>query len=127
MNPLRGFVVLGAVFGFLVVAFGAFAAHGLRGRLGERPMAVFETGVEYHALHALALLLVGVLGGRPGPTLALRVAGWAFTVGILLFSGSLYLLALSGAGWLGAITPFGGTAFLVGWAALTWHAARSAG
>jgi uncharacterized membrane protein YgdD (TMEM256/DUF423 family) len=116
------FIVFGAVNGFLAVALGAFAAHGLKGMLAPGLLEAFRTGVDYQAIHALALLAVGILGaqfrGNPG---ALRLAGWAFVVGILLFSGSLYLMALTGTRWLGAVTPFGGTAFLVGWAALAWH------
>lgn len=128
MHPSNLFVALGAVNGFLAVALGAFAAHGLKGLLGPGLLDVFRTGVDYQAIHALALLAVGILGAqahdRSG---ALRVAGWAFLVGIVLFSGSLYLLALTGTRWLGAVTPFGGTAFLVGWAALAWHGLGRAG
>jgi len=121
MNPLRHFLLLGAINGFLAVSFGAFAAHGLKGLLSPGLLEVFQTGVEYQALHALALLIVGLLG-RSARLEGLTVAGWAFATGILLFSGSLYLLALTDARWLGMVTPLGGTAFLVGWAALAWHA-----
>lgn len=124
MNPLRHFILIGAMCGFLAVALGAFAAHALKSLLSSGLLATFQTGVEYQAMHALALLAVGLLGrGRPGR--ALNLAGWAFATGILLFSGSLYLLALTDIRWLGAITPFGGSAFLVGWAALAWHAHRN--
>lgn len=123
-NPLRHFVVLGAINGFLAVAFGAFAAHALKNMISTGLLEVFQTGVEYQALHALALLAVGLLG-RDGLSRALNLAGWAFASGILLFSGSLYLLALTDIRWLGAVTPFGGTAFLMGWGALAWHAARN--
>ncbi len=123
MNPLRHFLLLGAINGFLAVAFGAFAAHGLKNILSDGLLEVFQTGVEYQGLHALALLLIGLLGnGRQ--IRGLRLAGWAFATGILLFSGSLYLLALTDARWLGMVTPLGGTAFLVGWGALAWHASR---
>jgi uncharacterized membrane protein YgdD (TMEM256/DUF423 family) len=121
MNPLRHFLLLGAINGFLAVAFGAFAAHGLKDLLSPGLLEVFQTGVEYQALHGLALLLVGLLG-RSERLDGLVVAGWAFATGILLFSGSLYLLALTDARWLGMVTPLGGTAFLIGWAALAWHA-----
>lgn len=121
-NPLGHFVLLGAINGFLAVALGAFAAHGLEGALSPRLLEVFETGVHYQGLHALALLAVGILGANARGIATLRLAGWAFTVGIVLFSGSLFLLALTDTRWLGAVTPFGGTAFLVGWAALAWHA-----
>ena len=119
----RHFIFLGAINGFLAVAFGAFAAHALKNLLSAGLLEVFQTGVEYQAMHALALLAVGLLG-RDGRSRALKLAGWAFATGILLFSGSLYILALTDIRWLGAITPFGGTAFLLGWGALAWHAAR---
>ena len=120
---MRHFLALGAINGFLAVAFGAFAAHGLKGILSEGLFEIFQTGVEYQAMHALALLVVGLLGER-GANPILRLSGWAFATGILLFSGSLYLLALTDARWLGAVTPFGGTTFLIGWAALAWYALR---
>ena len=116
--------MLGAVNGFLAVAFGAFAAHALRNMISPGLLEVFQTGVEYQGMHALALLVVGLLG-RDASSAALDRAGWAFASGILLFCGSLYLLALTDIRWLGAITPFGGIAFLLGWGALAWHAARN--
>ncbi|MGB5453096.1 MAG: DUF423 domain-containing protein [Sedimenticolaceae bacterium] len=125
MNRLRHFIVLGAINGFLAVAFGAFAAHALQNHLSAGLLEVFQTGVEYQGVHALALLAVGMLG-RDERGRALNLAGWAFASGILLFSGSLYLLALTDIRMLGAVTPFGGTAFLIGWGALAWHAARGA-
>ena len=125
MNPLRHFLIIGALCGFFAVALGAFAAHGLKDILSSGLLEVFQTGVEYQGLHAVALLVVGLLGRGPRSQ-SLNLAGWAFAVGILLFSGSLYLLALTGIRWLGAITPLGGTAFLLGWAALAWHAYRDA-
>lgn len=124
MNPLRHFVLIGAICGLLAVALGAFAAHALKGLLSAGLLEVFRTGVEYQGMHALALLVVGLLG-RDRAGAALNLAGWAFAVGILLFSGSLYLLALTDARWLGAVTPFGGSAFLLGWGALGWHAYRN--
>lgn len=124
INPLRHFITLGAINGFLAVVFGAFAAHALKNLLSPGLLDVFHTGVEYQALHGLALLAVGLLG-RDGYSRALNLSGWAFAIGILVFSGSLYLLALTDARWLGAATPFGGTAFLIGWGALAWHAARN--
>lgn len=124
-GPLGHFVAIGAVNGFLAVAFGAFAAHGLKNVLSAGLLAIFQTGVEYQAMHALALLLVGALGrdSAHGDS-ALRLAGWSFATGIVLFSGSLYLLALTDARWLGAVTPLGGSAFLIGWAALARAALR---
>jgi uncharacterized membrane protein YgdD (TMEM256/DUF423 family) len=126
MTPDRRFLLFGAVCGFLAVALGAFAAHALKSILSPGMLEVFRTGVEYQATHALALVLVGLLGAR-GHDRLLGVSGWAFASGILLFSGSLYLLALTGARWLGAVTPFGGVAFLVGWAALAAYAWRGRG
>src|SRR6185295_13511369 len=116
----RTFVLAGAVAGLIAVAFGAFGAHGLRGRLSPDMLAVFETGVRYHMYHALALLLTAALMPRfPGKAdMAFRAAGWLFVSGIVIFSGSLYLLAVTGVTILGAITPIGGVALLAGWAAL---------
>lgn len=124
MAGARLFLLLGAVYGLLGVAFGAFGAHALRARLAPEMLAVYHTGVEYQFYHAFALLAVGVLYlVRPAP--GLGIAGWCFAAGVLLFSGSLYLLALSGTRWLGAITPLGGLLFLAGWAALAWAVLRS--
>ncbi|MEE5083410.1 DUF423 domain-containing protein [Pseudomonas alliivorans] len=112
---LRSFLMLAAFFGFTGVALGAFAAHGLKGRLTAEYLTIFQTGVLYQLVHALALLGVAVLAAQlPG-----RLVTWAgvsFAIGILLFSGSLYALTLTGISKLGIITPFGGLAFLFGWA-----------
>lgn len=116
---MKTFGVLGSVFGFFAVALGAFAAHGLKKRMSPEGLTLFETGTKYQMYHALALVLVALLMGR-GWNGAGSLAGWAFSAGIVLFSGSLYLLALTGARWMGAVTPLGGVAFLVGWAALAW-------
>lgn len=107
----------GALLGGLGVAIGAFGAHGLRGRLSPEMLAVFETGVRYHMYHALAILMTAALLPRIDGR-AVLIAGWSFMAGIVLFSGSLYALALSGVTTLGAITPIGGVAFLVGWISL---------
>jgi len=113
----RTFVLAGAVAGLIAVAFGAFGAHGLRGRLSPDMLAVFETGVRYHMYHALALLLTAALMPRfPGK--AMVAAGWLFVSGIVIFSGGLYPLTDKGVTILGAITPIGGVALLAGWAAL---------
>jgi uncharacterized membrane protein YgdD (TMEM256/DUF423 family) len=109
------FVAIAAINGFLAVALGAFAAHGLRARLPEDLLAVFQTGVQYQMYHALALFGVGLLCMQYGESTLLRASGWAFVVGIVIFPGSLYILSLSGIRWLGAITPIGGVAFLTGW------------
>lgn len=120
----RWALLVAAVAGFLAVALGAFAAHGLRNVLSAEYLTVFQTGVHYQMVHALALLAVGMLVQK-SPARSLRVAAWSFTLGIVLFSGSLYALTLSGVRSLGMITPLGGVAFLVGWAALAWFAWRS--
>jgi uncharacterized membrane protein YgdD (TMEM256/DUF423 family) len=113
----RLFVVAGALSGAVAVAAGAFGAHALRGRLAPDLLAVYQTGAQYQAVHALALLASGYLAGRaPGPLAA--AAGWLFLAGSILFSGSLYALALSGVRALGAVTPLGGVAFIAGWLAL---------
>jgi uncharacterized membrane protein YgdD (TMEM256/DUF423 family) len=117
---------LGAILSGLAVAGGAFAAHGLEDRLDSRGLALFETAARYQMYHALALLAVGLLAGAGRAHGALGVAGWSFALGIALFSGSLYALAVTGIKWLGAITPIGGVLFLVGWAALAAHRAGRA-
>src|SRR6476659_10684574 len=117
----RTFMFVGALMGFVGVGLGAFGAHGLRGRLTPEMLAVFETGVRYHMYHALAIILVAVVMGRMSGWL-IQTAGWCFVAGIVLFSGSLYSLALSGVTVLGAITPIGGVAFLAGWACLAFAA-----
>ena len=109
---------IGAMFSGLAVALGAFAAHGLKSRLSAYSLDVFETAVKYQMYHALALLALGLLASRIETT-GVKVAGYSFTLGILIFSGSLYTLSLTGIKWLGAITPIGGVAFLVGWISLT--------
>jgi len=113
-----------AVAGFLAVSLGAFAAHGLKARLSAEMLAIFETGVRYHVYHTLALLAVALAGPSlwSGRWAGLACGAWA--LGILVFSGSLYLLALTGQRWLGAVTPLGGVAFLAGWACLLVAALR---
>ena len=111
---LRGFLMLAAFFGFTGVGLGAFAAHGLKNRLSAEYLAIFHTGVTYQLVHALALLGIAALATQV-PGRLVTWAGASFTVGILLFSGSLYVLTLTGISKLGIITPFGGLAFLVGW------------
>lgn len=118
----RAFFILGSIAAFLGVGLGAFASHALKARLAPELLAAFETGVRYQMYHALALLGVAWAQTRwPGALVA--TGGWLFVAGIVLFSGSLYLLALTGARSLGAITPFGGLALLAGWlclAAAAW-------
>ena len=113
----RLFLRLGAVAGFVGVALGAFGAHALRARLSAEHLSVFETGVRYQLVHALALVLVGFLIGRR-PERLIIVAGWLFTAGIVLFSGSLYILSITGTTAVGIVTPVGGLCFLAGWACL---------
>jgi Uncharacterized small membrane protein len=120
----RTFLLIGAVLGFLGVAFGAFGAHGLRSRLSADMLAVFETAVRYQMYHVFAILIVAAAIGHLGNARMLIIAGWCFTAGVLLFSGSLYALALTGTSALGAITPFGGLLFLAGWASLAIFALR---
>ncbi len=116
------FLVLAAVNGFLSVALGAFAAHALNGRLPAQLMSTFQTGVQYHMYHSLALLGIGILSVQYPASPLLRSSGLLLLAGILIFSGSLYILSLSGVRWLGAITPIGGLALLAGWATLAWFA-----
>ena len=114
---LRGFLMLAAFFCFTGVALGAFAAHGLKKSLSAEYLAIFHTGVTYQLVHALALFGVALLAAHL-PGRLVMWAGVSFTIGILLFSGSLYLLTTIGIGKLGIITPFGGLAFLIGWLCL---------
>lgn len=116
-------IAYGGLLGGLAVAAGAFGAHGLEGRLDPRELATFEVAVRYQMYHALALVLLGVWASHC-PTAGQQLAAVAFLLGILLFSGCLYLLVFSGRKWLGAVVPFGGVSFLVGWAALAWSAWR---
>lgn len=114
---LRSYLLLAAFFGFTGVALGAFAAHGLKARLSAEYLAIFHTGVTYQLIHALALFGVAILSVHlPGKLVTW--AGALFILGILLFSGSLYVLTLTGISKLGIITPLGGTAFLAGWLCL---------
>ncbi|AFY47359.1 uncharacterized small membrane protein [Nostoc sp. PCC 7524] len=119
------FISLAAILGGLSVAAGAFASHALREKISERSLEIFEVGARYQMYHALALLLVAILMSRiPSPPTTLIASGWLFIVGIAIFSGSLYALSLTGIKILGAITPLGGVAFLLGWGALAiaaWH------
>ncbi len=113
----RLFLILGALNGFLTVALGAFGAHAIRGQVSSYHYDVFQTGVQYQGIHALALLVVGLLAFHVGSSW-LKRAGWLFFTGIILFSGSLYLLATVGSRPLGMITPMGGLLFLMGWGSL---------
>ena len=119
----RSFALLGALCAFLAVAAGAFGAHALRDTLSQESLAIFETAARYQMYHALALLAAAWVASR-WPGSAAQAAGWLFAAGILVFSGSLYVLALTSAQWLGAVTPLGGVALLAGWLALAWAVVR---
>jgi uncharacterized membrane protein YgdD (TMEM256/DUF423 family) len=120
------FVFLGALAGAAGVALGAFGAHALKTRLSADMLAVWQTAVQYHFWHALGLVAIGIViaVALPGST-TLRWAGWLMVAGLVLFSGSLYALALTGARWLGAVTPLGGIAWIVSWVLFAWAMARS--
>lgn len=122
---LKKYVGIGAIVAGLAVAFGAFGAHSLKETLSEHYLEVFETGVRYQMYHGLGILLVALLSERfPSATKLMRWSARLLLIGIVLFSGSLYILSLSGIDWLGAITPLGGVAFLAGWACLAIAALR---
>ncbi len=112
---IKLFLSLGSINALLAVMLGAFGAHGLKNRLSADMIEIFETGVQYHFYHALGLLAVGLLAYHLPESAWLRWSGWLMLAGIVIFSGSLYLLSVSGIRWLGAITPIGGTAFIAAW------------
>ncbi|MFS8119798.1 MAG: DUF423 domain-containing protein [Microcoleus sp.] len=115
----RIFIAAAALFGGLSVAGGAFASHALKNQLTDRALGIFETGARYQMYHALALLLVALLLSRAEQSQTfLAVAGWAFITGTIIFSGSLYALSWTDIKWLGAITPLGGVALIIGWGCL---------
>jgi uncharacterized membrane protein YgdD (TMEM256/DUF423 family) len=121
---MKGFVIAGALLAAIAVAAGAFGAHALAARLTPERLATWETAARYHMYHALALMMVGAVAARwPAPLLAL--AGWLFIAGIVVFGGTVYALALGAPRWLGAVTPLGGLAFIMGWIALAVAVARS--
>jgi uncharacterized membrane protein YgdD (TMEM256/DUF423 family) len=119
MRP--NWISIGAALGALAVILGAFGAHGLKERIDADALEVWKTGVLYHALHALALVLYGLFARDRGG----RIAGWCFVLGIAIFSGTLYGLALGGPRWLGAITPVGGVLLIVGWISFAVEAQRA--
>lgn len=113
------FLTLGSSLAAIAVAGGAFASHALKGQLSDRSLEIFETATKYQMYHALGIILVALwLSSLPTANPWMVTAGWAFFAGILLFSGSLYALSVTGIKILGAITPFGGVAFLIGWGCL---------
>lgn len=115
----RLFFVLGSASALLAVALGAFGAHGLKGRIPSELLDAFEVGVRYQMFHSLALLAVAWAWSR-WPRVEVTAAGWLFLTGMILFSGSLYLLSLTGVRWIGMITPIGGVALILGWLSLAW-------
>jgi uncharacterized membrane protein YgdD (TMEM256/DUF423 family) len=117
-------IMLAGVNGFLAVSLGAFAAHALRDRISPELLNTFQTGVQYHMYHALALFGIGVMMTTFPAANLLRISAYLMMAGIVLFSGSLYLLSITGVRWLGAITPLGGLCFLAAWALIVWFAAR---
>lgn len=118
---IKIFLAIASIFGGLSVAAGAFASHALKDKLSERALAIFETADRYQIYHALALLLVALLINQTESSHpSLVIAGWAFIIGIIIFSGSLYALSLTDIKVLGAITPVGGLAFIIGWGALAY-------
>jgi len=119
-------LTLAALLLFAAVGLGAFGAHALKTRLAPDMQAIWQTAVQYHAWHALGLLAVGLFTVQRPDAPGASLAAWLFVAGIALFSGSLYALALSGVRGLGAVTPFGGAAFLAGWLAFAWAAWRTA-
>lgn len=122
----KTFIILGSINMFLAVALGAFGAHGLKSRLSADLMAVYQTAVQYHSMHALGLLLIGIIAHWLGQSALINWAGWLLLTGIVLFSGSLYTMSFTGIRMLGAITPFGGVAFLAGWLLLALAAWKAA-
>lgn len=119
------FLLLGSINALLAVLLGAFGAHALKARVSADLLGVYQTAVQYHFYHALGLLLVGLMALHLPASSLLRAGGWLMFAGIVLFSGSLYLLSVTGMRWLGAITPFGGGAFIIAWLLCALAVARS--
>lgn len=127
MSPTaKLFLILGGINAALVVLLGAFGAHALKARLSTEMLAVYQTGVHYHLFHALGLIAVGLVATQISDSAYLRWSGWLMLVGIILFSGSLYVLSVSGLRWLGMITPFGGVSFIAAWIVFVIAVAKSA-
>jgi uncharacterized membrane protein YgdD (TMEM256/DUF423 family) len=120
----RSLLAIGALLGFLFVALGAFGAHGLKAMMSAEQAAWFRTGNLYLGIHAMAILFTGILYHLFGMK-SVRIAGWLFVAGILIFSGTLFLMALGGPRWLGAVTPIGGTLFLIAWGTMIYGILKS--
>ncbi|MFC4075353.1 DUF423 domain-containing protein [Salinithrix halophila] len=121
---MKLFILLGAINMFLAISLGAFGAHGLEGKVSDRMLSNWQTGAHYHMIHALALLFIGLLIDKIGPSPLVNVGGWLILAGIVLFAGSLYVLVLTNIKVLGAITPIGGISFLTGWICIAIAALR---
>jgi uncharacterized membrane protein YgdD (TMEM256/DUF423 family) len=115
LQTAKVFLILGGFNAALVVLLGAFGAHGLKARMTAEMLAVFQTGIHYHLFHTLGLIAVGLVTTQISHSVYLRWSGWLMLVGIILFSGSLYVLSVSGLRWLGMVTPFGGMSFIAAW------------
>ena len=120
----KQWLLAGSFFGFFSVALGAFGAHALKESLPERSLEIFQTGVQYQMFHAMALLVLGLWSAYQ-PSVSTALSGWAFISGVILFSGSLYALAVTQIHYLGMITPLGGVSFLLGWASFAWSIFKS--
>lgn len=122
---LKLFLLIGSINMVLAVGLGAFGAHGLQDRLSERMLEIYQTGVQYHMIHAVGILIIALIAERLGNPGMLLWAGWAMFLGIIFFSGSLYVLSISGIKILGAITPIGGVFFIVAWLLLALSALKN--
>ena len=122
---MKAFIIIGAINAFLSVALGAFGAHGLEGKLSQKYMETWHTAVQYQMFHALGIIAIGILAGNFASSSLLSWTGWLMLIGIILFSGSLYVLSVTKISILGAITPFGGLAFLAAWIVLIVFAAKN--
>ncbi len=122
---MKTFIIIGAINAFLSVALGAFGAHALEGKISAKYIETWNTGVQYQMFHAIGILIIGVMLGNLAPSSLLSWSGWLMLVGTILFSGSLYVLSLSGIKVLGAITPLGGVSFLAAWVLLIIFAAKN--
>lgn len=123
-RKMKLFIIFGAINALLAVGLGAFGAHALEGKLTPKYLEVWQTGVTYQMFHALGLILIGIISGNVQASSLLSWSGWSMLAGIVLFSGSLYVLSTSGIKVLGAITPFGGVAFILSWLLLIVFAVK---
>ena len=121
---MREWIIIGSVFAALSVLIGAFGAHGLKSKISSEDLIVFEIGVRYQMYHSIGLIFLGIIGFN-FPNEIIKISGYLFCSGILLFSGSLYILAITNLRWLGAVTPIGGFCFLLGWLILAFNVYRS--